>query len=255
MRRTIMYDGTFPGFLHAAMKAGCLKHSSRSAFYRLISEVHEQPELYSADAVLKTDLEEARWFYRVFRQKAGTPAAAMLRHAFQAEKLGREEILLSFIRKALVSGPAVCAMLADPDIKTVSEWNTAVGREKHRYMGILRFQESAPGLYRADFAPRYNVLRMLAEHFAMRMHDVFWLIVDNQRNVAAFHKPEDRNLAFIRGLDQIGKISPRIKQHEDYEIMWQDYFSAMEIRDRRNTRTQAGFVPKRDRTYMTEFIG
>jgi probable DNA metabolism protein len=253
--KTLLYDGSFPGFLFAAEKAGYLKHSATTLRYRLISQVSEQPELYGSDRSISTNLEEARLFYRAFRQKAGTIAAVMLRHAFQAEKRGREEILLSFIRKALHSGPSVCTMLADPDIKTVHEWSTAVCREKHRYMGILRFRESAPAMYRADFSPRYNICKLLAEHFTERMHDVFWLIVDNERHFAAFHKPDDSKLAYIKGLDQIKKISPRISSKEDYEMLWRDYFQAMEIRERKNSRCQANFIPKRDRVFMTEFAG
>ncbi|MBN1648388.1 MAG: TIGR03915 family putative DNA repair protein [Spirochaetales bacterium] len=252
--KTLYYDGTFPGFIYAAGETGCFRHSHPGGHIRLIGCTEKQPELASVRKTLTTDINAARIYYRAFRQKAGSCAAGMLRLAFLSEKRGREEVLLSFLQKALHYGPAVSKMLADPDIKTVSEWNTSVGREKNRYMGILRFHEAAPGLYRADFAPRYNICRMLAEHFTLRMHDLFWIIVDNERQLAIFHRPENNALAIIRGREQINRISPVAGTCEDYALLWQDYFETMEIRERKNSRCQAGFIPKRDRTHMTEFL-
>lgn len=251
--KTIAYDGTFPGFLCAAESTGIYHSDSRHSNYLFTDKSNPQHELAEHVQEITTDKDKAREAFRMIRRKAGSVAASMLHYAFMSEKRGREELLLTFILRALKHGTEVCNMHGNPDIKTVMEWSNAVCREKHRYMGILRFREAAPGLLRADFKPRYHICPLLSDHFSERMRTEFWMIADMERNYAVFHCPDKKETLRLKDAKEIEKICPPDLPDTEYEVLWQKYFQAMEIPERKNSKCQSNFIPKRDRDYMVEF--
>lgn len=247
----ISYDGTFPGFLTALFQTKAYEEYNEEISF--INSNTDQNLLFRTDAYLATDLNTAREFFKLFKRKISTDAACLLHHSFLYEHPHREEVLLYFIKQAFSSGPAVSAMFGDPEIKTVMEWANAVEREKHRYMGILRFNETYEGFYRADFEPRYNICGLLTEHFSERMQQDFWMIVDRKRQHGIFHCPGNKEILQLSNLQEIEKVSPAQGFSGKYESLWKNYFEVMEIKERKNSRCQQNFIPKRDRNYLPEF--
>lgn len=251
--KTITYDGTFPGFLCAAESTGVFHSNCRPKSFMFADISKPQYELAGYSAEIASDSGKAREVYRIIRRKAGSLAASIIHCAFMSEQRGREELLMTFIFRSLKHGPEVCNMHGDPDVKTVMEWSNAVCREKHRYMGILRFREAAPGLLRADFRPRYHISPLLSDHFSERMKNEFWMIADMGRNYAVFHCPGEKKTLRLKGAREIEKICPPDIPDAEYEVLWQKYFRTMEIPERKNSKCQSNFIPKRDRDYMVEF--
>ena len=251
--KEIMYDGGFVSFLCAVKRAGLFGLSEKDKLPPIIAKNPQNPELFNREGPIDGDINCAREVFRSFRVKCGSIAASQLSQAFLREAGGRELVLCRFMVKALKAGPSICEMIGDTDVKAVKDWAFAVAREKHRYMGILRFEEPAKGLLRADFKPRYDIAPLLAPHFSVRIRDDYWLIVDLARDYAICHIPGEAKCLLIKGKEEIDRVCPPNDLNGEYELLWKNYFQAMEIRERKNPRCQANFIPFRDRDFLPEF--
>ena len=271
IKTVIGYDGTFPGFLCAVHYSGVLDKESgiqKENLPVIISNGSRQPLLFAPDHSVVTDIESARETYVGLRRIIGHPGVSLLHRSFlffdgpetgdnsqvSKEGAGRESLLVDYILRGMQYGYRICHTLGDPVVRKVNRFATAVERELNRFLGILRFSETAEGLLRADCSPRYNILPLMVRHFSLRMENFHWLIVDCQRGFGLFHFPGDPVPRELPTMEDVKSFCPESPSAETYPALWKQYFKTMEIRERKNSICQRNFIPLRDRTYMTEFL-
>jgi len=123
-----------------------------------------------------------------------------------------------------------------------------VAGERHRLMGLLRFQLLQKNIYYAAIEPDHNIVELLAPHFAARMSDQNWVIHDVRRDLAAIYNQEEW-IATRFTLQQRLELA----QEEDYyRELWKQYHQAISIKSRTNPRLQRQCMPQRYWKHLVE---
>ena len=96
--------------------------------------------------------------------------------------------------------------------------------------------------------PFYDILPLIAEHFADRYKSESFIIHDKNRNKAII----SRNGNWIL-TDFTKNISWDIRKKDYYEDLWKTYFNTIGIESRKNAKLQQNFVPLKYRKDLLEF--
>jgi probable DNA metabolism protein len=126
-----------------------------------------------------------------------------------------------------------------------------VGREAHRYLGFVRFQEVTGGFYYAAIAPDHRILTLIATHFATRFSDQQWVIHDVRHGEGVLYDPQRRQWLLLP-MEAHGtpELTPA---EEQLQRLWQEYFSTLGIAARKNEKLQRSKVPLKMRPWLVEF--
>jgi len=103
-----------------------------------------------------------------------------------------ELLLWRYLERGLSVGRALDGMLAHAEVLPVWKLARAVGREAHRYKGLVRFRELVDGSWYAAIEPEHRILPLIAHHFTARFADQRWIIHDMRRDTALIFDPAYR---------------------------------------------------------------
>lgn len=144
----------------------------------------------------------------------------------------------------------------------VAVWAQRTGRERHRMEAFVRFErhEDAAGAehYVAHVAPEHHVLPLLTDHFADRYPAMRWAIVDVRRRLALVHATPALERAPGEPPTRIvpaGRATEGLVETPDeaaFQALWQVYFRAVDIAERKNLALHQRHVPRRYWPYLTE---
>ncbi|MGC8676750.1 MAG: TIGR03915 family putative DNA repair protein [Hydrogenobaculum sp.] len=129
-------------------------------------------------------------------------------------------------------------------IRNLIYYRKSVNRERHKYIGFLRFHQVDNILY-ARFEPKYFVLDYLGEFFKRRYQEESFVIHDVKRKKAAVYHKKHLN---IEAFDKDVNV-----EKDTYQKLWKTFFEAVTIRERTNKKLQNQYTPKHFRKYMIEF--
>ncbi|MCL1873400.1 MAG: TIGR03915 family putative DNA repair protein [Clostridiales bacterium] len=134
--------------------------------------------------------------------------------------------------------------LTDSTVAYMQKVSQQVTLESHRLKGLLRFQKQE-GFFYAPCSPRHDVLELLAGHFSRRLDKQNWLIHDIGRGKAVVCADGNWQLADLK--------QARLPANEEpYRALWQQYFSAINIDERRNPKQQKSYMPVRYWEFLPE---
>lgn len=175
--------------------------------------------------------------------RAGEEAVLCLRDAFLHRDPGGDDDLFGALGLMLRHGPWALQRLADPAMLETDRRCRGVRREAHKLTGFLRFRDLADeaGLY-AAFRPDHDVLVLLVPHFHDRLGARDWIIHDIGRGQAAVCR--SGNLEFLRGVELAGMVTES-GEEQDFQELWQQFFTNIAIPERRNPKLQRAFMPKK----------
>ena len=135
--------------------------------------------------------------------------------------------------------------------KCVSDFSYTVQRvlhERHIVSGFLRFKESARGVMYAEYAPDNDITALLAPHFLRRLGAIPFIIHDGRRGKVAISN--GRNIKVFK-TNLPANYTPSEVETE-MNVLWRRYFQEINIKERKNTRQQDAFFPRRYRKYCFE---
>lgn len=245
----LRYDGTFAGFLTAVALA---RH--RGVQPEAITDREpDQQGLFAAFEEVATDRDQAEELYLLIRRNLPPGALQTLRYAFQAGEPGREILLFHYLMLGLATGPRFGAMIAHEQVVPVWKLARAVGREAHRYKGLVRFQQLEGDVWYAALEPDHRILPLIAPHFADHFADQRWIIHDPRRGEAVVFDPACREWAEA-ALEVTGPL-PLTAGEEIFRDLWQRYFDRLAIAERRNPKLQRQNLPLKHRRHLPEFDG
>ena len=128
-----------------------------------------------------------------------------------------------------------------------------VSNENHKLKGFLRFQELENHILYAEISPTNNVLELLSIHFMKRLKNEYWIIKDVGRNTYSFY---DKQKYYIIADENINlKTLGTIEKEKEVENLWVTFFNTIGIKERKNTRCQMNFMPKKYWRYIIEMEG
>lgn len=241
------YDGTLAGLL--TLYARLLPE--RFAVERISATPPDQQSLFSSEICIATDQAVAEAFWQRLTKRLSGNSLRLLRHCLLADHPQQELLIYHYLLLEAEQGRKVDGMLAHPAVAPVWKLSQQVGREAHRYLGFVRFQQLQGGLYYAAIAPDHRILLLIGAHFAERFSDQQWVIHDQRHNEGILYDAEKKEwLLLPMELHEQPEITP---QETQFQQLWRSYFTTLAIPERRNLKLQQGKVPLKVRGYLTEF--
>lgn len=239
-----VYDGTFDGLLTCIYEA----------FYR-----RENPDdIVPMDKLeenfliqryfITTDIEKSSKVYKSIEEKISLESLRRVFNAYLSELPKSGIYILNYLRLGYKIGKDIDDNLANDIVRAIDKINIKVAREKHLFLGILRFKMLENDILYATLEPEFNIVGLIAPHFANRMSSENWVIHDVKRNVAAFYNKKEW---IIR--DFVAEDNLLIHEdEEEYEEMWKAYYKHMAIESRKNLRLKKNYMPMKYWKHLVE---
>ena len=249
---TLIYDGTFDGFLTCVFDIYELK-LRRVTFQR---ENHVQESLFGNVTTVITDLEKADRVWKGIKNNTSSIGSSRLFNAFLSEKTQIEALLLDYIQHAFRSQKKIDSDFSNDTVLKISQIAKSVGREKHRMEAFVRFKLTNDGVYFANIEPDFDVLPLISKHFERRYADQKWIIYDLKRNYGLYYDLNGVELIQIALADNFDPTKTTLDffttSEIEFQTLWQDYFESTNIPSRKNTKLHVQHVPKRYWKYLSE---
>ncbi len=239
-----IYDGSFDGVMTAVFEIFDFKDKSAMI----------QPETQSENMSFYERHRVITDFRRSFRvqaglEKLGKGVPERMYTAWLSHSEGIEDLMLAAIRLGFKYRVNPFTLLQDERVHALDGIAKKVGSEAHRMLQFVRFVKLGDELYAADIKPEYDVLPMIGNHFHKRFPQSRFMIRDLTHLRAIISSPHGWEITSIQS------AQPPLPQNGEYERMWKKYFEIIAIEQRRNLKLQQQFVPKKYRSFLTEFLG
>lgn len=249
--KTLIYDGSFNGFLTAVFNG----FEQKLPYADIQRQGQLQRGLFADTETIFTNLEKAQRVWNGIRNKSNT-AIKNIYFAYLSEQHRIEPKLYQYIRLLMESKSNRASDFSEDAVLKISQLAHKVGREKHRMEAFVRFQLTKDEVYFSVVEPDYDVLPLISKHFRNRYADQQWIIYDLKRNYGLYY---DLNGVEIISLDlkdnyanSIQKSSVFTDTEHEYQDLWQNYFQSTTIKSRINPKLHTQHVPKRYWKYLSE---
>ncbi|MDE7326919.1 MAG: TIGR03915 family putative DNA repair protein [Lachnospiraceae bacterium] len=208
--------------------------------------------LFSEYHTVIPDAKQANKVVKTIRKKVSEEVCEILLGALYSKNPDKADAVYHVLPGAFCMGSRVMGNLTDPYVRAVFEMNRNVQHEAHEYLGFLRFEEQEEGILLARFAPKNDLLEIVAPHFEDRFPEENFIIYDTSRKRAAFHQKNHE--FFLRGLsEEEDKQFFQVTSKEmDFQKMWKLFVETIAVEDRENKKLQRSLLPYHFRKYMTE---
>lgn len=252
MVQSIIYDGSFDGFLSAVFDVYEYKYDDVDITIqeRFNGNVFNKPHLVEANK------EHSKRVWAGLQKRLTLDAQQQIFRSFLSELPGIENTLLDYIKYAFRSVRFMEQDYSHYSVLTVFQTAKKVWREKHRMEAFVRFQKTADNLFYALIEPDFNVLPLIGQHFETRYADQRWLIYDGKRRYGIYF---DRQQLTEVSLNFNAEVSSGVLPHslydegeEFYQQLWQQYFKSVNIAARKNTKLHIQHMPRRYWKYLPE---
>jgi probable DNA metabolism protein len=239
------YDGSFEGLLCCVFESYQWKETPLA----IHSEGSGQGLLLEAKWI-ETDKIKADRVLRSIPLKISREAEELVRLGFWSAVPDKEMLLLNFLYLGFSHGSAVMNMLADDTFFALNKAVRLLRRESHHYLGFIRFTVYGP-VMAAVIEPQGYVLPVIKDHFCDRFQSESFMIYDRTHRVALIHQPGRHAIV---PLDEW--VPPQPDETEAaYRRLWQSFYHAIGIKERKNDRQRASMMPKRYWKHLPEMTG
>lgn len=238
-----LYDNSFEGFLTCIYKA---YYSRENPTYIITKE--EQIDFLVQTIYVDTDYEKSEKVYRAIQDKISYLGLRKVFIVFLSEEKEMGTIILNYLRIAFKMGPQIDDYNIHPAVIGIDKIYKRVSHERHRLLGLARFKELENGIFYSQLEPDYNVVSLLAPHFADRLKNERWIIHDIKRGIAVFYNKKEWVLKSIEEPESF-VIS---ESEEEYQDMWREYYKHIAIGNRKNTRQKKAYMPTRYWKHLVE---
>jgi probable DNA metabolism protein len=251
---TYSYDGSFEGFLTVIF------HAFRDKV-RPEAILPERPgvQMPLGDFVpIRREEKKAQRVWEGLVNRTSMKNARLLHVALLAEEAGTEMLLWHYLGKVFSSRqPDFYLNMLDDTVFDLVQMARRVKLEVHRFHGFVRFQKTADGMLFAPVDPDHNILRLMANHFRKRFSGQHWVIYDTRRNFGIYHDTEQVREIVLENprIDlQSGNVAREVRAMDEdfYCRLWQDYYDAVNILERKNHKQMTRSMPRRYWKYLPE---
>ena len=206
------------------------------------------PDLLDNTHWINTDQTYALKVHHGILSKLGDEFYRLIIQVFLSEDEKAGTCIYEVLKIAFKTGPDCVYDLRNPIMLEFKKLRTAVAREHHLLLGIVRFVLLKNNIYYGEIEPKYHQLPLLGDHFSERMGDEFWVIRDLKRNLALFY---DKKNWYIKALNKDFDLDL-----SDEEVLtqklWKTFHKHTAIEDRRNEKLQGSYIPKRYWKHLIE---
>ena len=251
MMKTIVYDGTFNGFLTAIFEVYEYKYSD----VKIVKESAYHTSIFGNDHIVEANKNKALRVWNGITKYAQKQTAEHLYHAWLSELPLIEKYLLQYIQYLFKTKQPVDADYSHAAVLKIAQVSKKVHRERHCMEAFVRFQLTKDGLYYAVVEPDYNVLPLLVAHFKNRYADQRWLIYDGKRKWGIYYDLNEVEMVELQFSDEVKQNGSQTSFNEEeplYQSLWKTYFGSVNIKARKNTKLHIQHMPKRYWKHLPE---
>lgn len=146
---------------------------------------------------------------------------------------------------SITDGTKILNYLSNPYVNRVFCLSRATFNEAHHMLGFLRFSELENNILFARIHPKNYILPLLADHFTDRLPGENFIIYDEPRKIAAFHKQGGSYL--LAEVPQVneGFLNRTSSKEQEYRSLWLAFFHSIAIEARKNPGLQKQNIAKR----------
>ncbi len=240
---TYYHDGTFDGLLSAVFEA----YWQRDSYPCFAPAGTATGVLFSDPIDVVTEPAHVQRVRAGIKRCGGAETELLLYHAFLSEAASVEAALFGYLRLLFSEGVEAAENPLLPAGPRVRQLARRVSREVHRMHAFVRFAEREDGLWQATVEPECNVLPLIGAHFCERYGALRWLIVDARRHQALFH-----DAGRVRLVDIPAAPADLAADEHVWQLLWQAYYHAVSIAERRNLQLRAQHMPRRYWKHLPE---
>lgn len=157
-------------------------------------------------------------------------------------------IAFAYAHLTLLLRKDISNMLSHKAVSDFSFTLQKVLHERHIMTGFIRFQESSHGVLYAKYQPDNDITQLLAPHFLRRLNDIPFIIHDIKRKKIAISNGKSIKIQYT---DLPANFNPSQNEKAINEL-WKKYFRSVNIQERKNTKQQDNYFPRRYRKYCFE---
>lgn len=240
-----VYDGTFEGLLTSVYEA----YYSTVKPEEITPNWEFQPNLLIEPIFIKTDMEKYNKVYNAIKDKISNKTLNLIYHVYLSELKGSSTLIYNYIKLGFKLGKSINLHLHNDIVLNIHKIDKKVTYECHRILGFVRFKE-VKGMYYSPIEPDHNILALIAPHFASRLPNENWIIHDLKRNLAVLHNKVQWIITSFSKETTNKFLSD--KDNELYESLWRDFFKAIVVENRINSKLQRKLMPVRYQKHLTE---
>lgn len=232
-----LYDGSFEGLLTIVFNSYIEKELPMSIF----SQENYISNLLDTTKHIKTDFEKSQRIFNGIVKNISYYSLLYAYNAFLSNETNKEIYILQYLVNGFIVGPRINTMLSIDFVNKVHFLHRKVFGEAHRLKGLLRFQEVNNNLFYASIHPDNNVIENLGQHFIRRLPTQNFIIHDKNRNLIFLYNTKEYSIMSAENFN-----IPNITEKEkEYQKLWKTFFDTIAIKERKNSRLQMQFMPKK----------
>lgn len=242
-----IYDGSYYGMLTAIQWR--FQIQSRNIIITPDQHKPNTLELFANYTQINTNKQLAKSLLKQIRSEISTRIENRIYYAFLSEQPGIEDFIFDYLSWGFEIGEQVEELLSKESVCKINNLSQKVSRERHKMLGLLRFQKLTSGIYYAPMEPDHDIITLIAPHFRKRLRDQSWIIHDKSREKYALYN--QKQLIYTTSSISQNKLSKH-EEEQKFQNLWKKYFCNITIPERRNLRLQKQFLPKKYWKYLTE---
>lgn len=227
------YDGDFDGLLTVVFEAYKFRHE--------LGEVSAQPRQMGFDLqeqFVETQYEKARRVERFIRKRISNAFFQDVQTCFLSYQDGKDTAIVHTIYQVMEKGVQILDSVEEYPFM-MQQWVRQVLRERHRYLGLVRFREMSDQTLLAVIEPKNNVLPLLLSHFKNRLRRERFAIFDKKRRMLAYYDTKGFELFFT------DKVEVQWSDSEvEFAKLWNVFHRSISIKERENKKRQQHNLPK-----------
>ena len=232
-----LYDGTFEGLLTITFKCFIEK-----AFPQKIYNTSEYIEnfLYTTISI-NTDIEKSTRIWNGILKNISYDTLYISYYAFLSNEKDKEINIVKYICNGFIIGPKINNMLTLPYVNKSFSMKEKVLKECHKLKGLVRFAEMENNIFYSSIHPDNNIIEPLGKHFTKRLSNQNFIIHDKTRNTFFLYNCKQYQIIE----SDIFNISSFSEKEAKYQELWKTFFNTISIKERKNSRLQMQYMPKK----------
>lgn len=232
-----LYDGTFNGLLTIVFDSYC----SKTLPQKIYSKNEYIENFLDKTNFIYTDNEKADRIWNGIKNQIGTEGLYNSYNAFLSNEKDKEIYILKYLCDGFNLGPSIHNNITTSYVFKVINMRRRALFECHRLKGLLRFQEVGENLCYSSIHPDNNIIEPLGQHFIKRLPSMNFIIHDKIRNICFLYNTKEYKIIDTKNL----KIPNISEEEQKYQELWKLFFKTISIKERKNSRCQMQFMPKK----------
>ena len=237
---TFIIENSYNGILSAIFYS----YSNKIKPQNIVTETH-QIGFFEKFITIQTNIENAN---RVDDKIHNILSPLNYKHLLNAIKSNNENkhfIIFKYIVKIFDSKKDVSNNFSDEDIFLYNRLVSPIFLEVHRFLGFIRFQKTADGIYYSAFNPDNDIAELILPHFIKRYKSMPFILHDIKHDII---------IGYNNGKYKVVKEKIPIMKANGDEVskLFKKYYQAIYIPERKNLKQMLNYMPKRYHKFMPE---